>query len=53
MTVSNLLTILDEEFLADSIRCWQEAFQRGDMAAFHYWAKHSASFALGIAMRIK
>lgn len=48
MKVANYLTISDEEFLADSIRRWQEAFQRGDMAAFEYWAVHAFCFARGM-----
>ncbi len=42
----NLLTVSDEAFLADSVRCWQEAIERGDLVAFEYWAIHALMFAL-------
>ena len=45
MRVRNVLTISDEEFLAESIRCWQEALRKGDMIAFQYWAIHALSLA--------
>lgn len=45
MIVRNYLTISDEEFLADSIRCWQEALKRGDLPMIEYWARHSIEFA--------
>lgn len=45
MKVRNLTAWSDEEYLADSIRCWQEALARGDWVAFEYWAVHSLMFA--------
>lgn len=45
MKVSNLLAVSDAEFLADSIRCWQEALARNDYDAFRYWAVHCFCFA--------
>lgn len=49
MKITNYLTITDAEFLADSIRCWQEGLaawklNMGNSAAesqFRYWAVHS------------
>lgn len=45
MVVRNLTGWVDAEFLAGSIRCWQEALGRGDMIAFQYWAVHCFCFA--------
>lgn len=45
MKIINRLTISDEEFLANSIRCWQDALKRGDYPAFEYWAVHAFCFA--------
>jgi hypothetical protein len=48
----NLTAWTDEEFLADSIRCWQEALERKDYVAFEYWAKHSLSFAKNLKLSL-
>jgi hypothetical protein len=48
MTVRNLTAWTDEEYLADSIRCWQEALERKDYVAFEYWARHSLNFAANV-----
>lgn len=45
MKVRNQLTISNTDFLADSIRCWQEALGRGCMPMFEYWAVHCFCFA--------
>lgn len=48
MQVRNWTKRSNTEFLADSIRCWQEALERGDTAAFEYWAVHCCCFARGL-----
>jgi hypothetical protein len=45
MTICNFLSVSDAEFLASSIRCWQDALNRGDAVMFRYWAVHCWSFA--------
>jgi hypothetical protein len=44
MEVRNMLAMSDADFLAESVRCWQEALARGDMEAFQYWAVHAFCF---------
>jgi hypothetical protein len=50
MKVKNLTAWTDKEFLADSIRCWQEALERGDYEAFRYWAVHCFCFARNVSL---
>lgn len=45
MEVHNLLAVSNDDFLANSIRCWQSALAEGDMIAFRYWAVHAFCFA--------
>lgn len=45
MRVRNLVAMSDQEFLDEGIRHWQEALERGDYVAFHYWAVHCFCFA--------
>jgi hypothetical protein len=45
MIVRNLTTRSDAEFLAESIKHWQDALRRGDWPVFHYRAVHCFCFA--------
>lgn len=47
MIVRNYLRISDDEFLARSIRNWQEALRRGNYTLFEYWAMHAIRFVGG------